>query len=375
MKIFLKIFLAVTSITLFSSISPAQSHVKAELDCSSCHECETPTKSNPCLVACPRKEMMTVHIPADMSPKIIKINKIEATDDLYEPVIFSHRLHAEMSEMSGGCQMCHHYNPPGKVVPCTNCHETNRKRTDISKPDLKAAYHRQCMNCHKEWSNSVTCESCHELNSSGKTAFDKKVLEMENVHPKLTIPTKLIFKTPVQNGTLVTFFHNEHNDLFGLDCISCHREESCVKCHNKTRSLVSEELSLKEKHKKCSACHDTGIKNGCGSCHSKKELEPFNHLKRTGFNLKSYHAKLECIQCHKTKSEFSGLSGNCLSCHKEWGSKSFEHKVTGFILDEVHSEFECSDCHKEKDFSKTPSCENCHDDKIYPKDKPGKKIK
>jgi hypothetical protein len=374
MKILIKIFLSVSLITLFINSGYSQEHVKAEFDCSSCHECETPTKSNPCLVICPRKEMMTVHIPADMSPKIIKMSKLEVTNDLYEPVIFSHRLHAEMSEMSGGCQMCHHYNPPGKVVSCIECHEADRNRTDISKPDLKGAYHRQCMDCHKEWSNKVTCESCHELNSSGKTAFKEKDLEKENIHPKLSVPTRLIYKTPKQKETVVTFFHNEHNDLFGLDCNNCHREESCVKCHDKNKLMETKELSLKEKHTKCSACHNTEMKGECESCHSKNELEPFNHLKRTGFNLKSYHAKLECVQCHKTKSDFSGLTSTCSGCHKEWDSKTFDHKVTGLILDETHLEFECGDCHLEQDFSKAPSCENCHDDKSFPNDKPGKII-
>ena len=50
------------------------------------------------------------------SPKIIKMKKLEV-QDLYEPVVFSHRTHAEMSGMSGGCEMCHHYDPPGDVVP------------------------------------------------------------------------------------------------------------------------------------------------------------------------------------------------------------------------------------------------------------------
>jgi hypothetical protein len=318
---------------------------------------------------------MTVHIPPEKSPRIIKMNKLQVREDLYEAVIFSHRAHAEMSEISGGCEMCHHYNPPGNIVACDYCHSVNRQRTDISKPDLKGAYHRQCINCHREWSKEVSCESCHELNTSGKSAFIGKEYSKERVHPEINVPTKLLFKTSKENGTVVTFYHNEHTGLYGFECKNCHHEESCVKCHDVTKSNIKKEISAEFKHKKCENCHNTVDKTGCEKCHTYKELEPFNHKVRTGFELKSYHSKLSCSRCHQTKTVFTGLSSSCTSCHSGWNSKSFNHKVTGLALDDVHFEFECSDCHTGEDFSKTPSCENCHDDKRYPTDKPGKPVK
>jgi len=353
----------------------AQDHSQMKFDCSLCHTCETPTKSNPCLIICPREKMMTIHIPPEKSPKIIKMNKLKVMEDLYESVIFSHRAHAEMSEISGGCEMCHHYNPPGNIVACDYCHELNRQRTDISKPDLKASYHRQCINCHREWSKEATCESCHELHESGKSAFSGKEYRKERIHPVINVPTKLIYKTSKQNGTLVTFFHNEHTDLYGFECKNCHQQESCVKCHDVTKSTTKKEISLKQKHKICESCHDTEVNTGCESCHTKKELEPFNHKIRTGFELKSYHAELSCSNCHQIKTVFTGLSNSCTSCHSGWNSKTFNHIAAGLVLDKVHVELDCGDCHIGEDFSKNPSCENCHDDKNYPKDKPGKQVK
>ncbi|MGB5531237.1 MAG: cytochrome c3 family protein [Ignavibacteriaceae bacterium] len=372
-----KLSVSILALGLFVLPGFAQDHSQMKFDCSLCHSCETPTKSNPCLIKCPREKMMTVHIPPEKSPKIIEMHKLKVMEDLYEAVIFSHRAHAEMSEISGGCEMCHHYNPPGNIVACNYCHDLNRQRTDISKPDLKGAYHRQCIDCHSEWSQEVACESCHELNASGKSAFSGKEYSKERIHPVINVPTKLIYNTSEQNGSLVTFFHNEHNDLYGLECKHCHHEESCTKCHAVTKPFTKKEISAEERHKKCmcASCHDTADKTGCESCHTKKELEPFNHKIRTGFELKSYHAELSCSRCHQTKAVFTGLISSCTSCHSGWNSNTFDHKITGLDLDDIHLEFDCGDCHIGEDFLKSPSCENCHDDLAYPDFKPGKLVK
>lgn len=375
MKTNIKISIILFTLLFLSLPTLAQDHSKLKFNCSLCHACDTPTKSNPCLVACPREKMMTVHISPDKSPAVIKMDDLKNVQDLYEPVIFSHRIHAEMSEMSGGCEMCHHYNPPGDVVGCDNCHDPVRQRTDISKPDLKGAYHRQCMDCHQDWNNDVSCESCHELNKSGKSAFTGKDYQKERVHPELKVPTKLVFSTTYEKGKLVTFFHDEHTNLFGLDCQSCHKEESCAKCHSDQPDKKLEKVSIEIKHKNCSGCHDTKSNIECESCHSSKEMKPFNHLSITGFELKSYHSKLSCISCHQTKTVFSGLNTSCNSCHDAWNTSNFNHKVTGLVLDETHSEFDCTDCHKMEDYSKKPSCENCHDDLTYPDSTPGKMVK
>ena len=49
----------------------------------------------------------------------------------------------------------------GPILKCSSCHESSRKREDVSIPDLKGAYHRQCMDCHREWSHETGCNSCH----------------------------------------------------------------------------------------------------------------------------------------------------------------------------------------------------------------------
>ncbi len=370
--IFLLVFVLFFSINSNSQIKKISSHAEKVLDCSNCHSCEIPTKENPCLKDCPRESMVTVRQKPEEGPEVLKINKLSGNDDLYEEVVFTHRLHSEMSEMTGGCVTCHHYNPPGKIVGCDNCHNTERKREDINRPDLKAAYHRQCMDCHREWSGGVECVGCHQLNNTQLSKEELVEKAKAKSHPKIETPERIKFETPDATASLVTFFHKEHIDLFGLDCQSCHANEGCVKCHDRRPDELKKPKTVELQHQLCSDCHDT--EDSCESCHSDKEAIGFNHSASAGFNVGKYHSKLSCNRCHVTAGKFTGLNKTCNNCHGEWTWENFNHKITGVVLDETHGEFECENCHTEPDYSK-PSCINCHEDITYPDFIPGKKVK
>src|SRR3954471_5536178 len=103
--------------------------------------------------------------PIDRAPPLVVMNELEA---LYEPVPFDHQSHAKMSEMWDGCETCHHRKPNPATRPvdlpatrtqsdaaaipkCSHCHEASAEGVDLRRPSLKAAYHRQCLNCHREW--------------------------------------------------------------------------------------------------------------------------------------------------------------------------------------------------------------------------------
>jgi hypothetical protein len=352
-----------------------KTHPLEQLQCSTCHSCEIPTKENPCLISCPRDRMITMEHSPEEGPGTITMNEMFEVSDLYSPVVFTHRLHSEMSGMSGGCSMCHHYNPPGRVVPCKDCHETSRKRSDISKPDLKGAYHQLCIDCHRTWGGSVNCESCHALNSTAKTT-DKTAGKKQTsgrVHPEIVKPTKLVYETDYEDGKIVTFYHNEHVDLYGFQCSDCHKNETCAKCHEMKKASV-QGASLEDKHEFCSACHN--VDNACEHCHKDRELAPFNHQKRTGFALTKYHTKLTCTQCHGTNKKFAKMSSECVSCHRDWAVGTFNHKVTGLVLSENHAEVDCEMCHVDKKFAQKPTCDNCHEaDIMYPDYAPGEFVK
>lgn len=351
----------------------SKNHASQNLNCSTCHSCEIPTKENPCLRPCPRESMIRIDQKPEEGPRVIVIDKIKETD-IYEPSVFSHLAHAEMAEMSGGCRTCHHYNPPGNVIGCSECHEVERKRADVSKPDLKGAFHRLCMDCHRSWSGKTECISCHPEKGTKSSTVKKVDTGAKRIHPEIKIPNKLSYKTNTPKGKLVTFNHNDHINLFGYECSDCHKNEGCVKCHSVEKTKPAKKLGVKELHKKCSSCHDTNSNAGCSKCHSNSEKGSFNHKLATGFDNSKFHSKLSCQRCHTVAKKFDGLKGECSSCHGTWTNTNFDHKITGLVLDEMHAELECENCHKEPTFSKQ-NCEDCHDDKTYPNDKPGKLIK
>ncbi len=379
-KKILTIIILFFSITIYSQNKLPKNHSLTNLTCKTCHTCDVPTKKNPCLVPCPRSEMVTINQSPDQAPEVEVLKELSSR---YMPVVFSHKLHAQMSQMSGGCGTCHHYNTVGPIQPCINCHETSRKRADISKPDLEAAYHRQCINCHREWSHSNDCTSCHALKNKNESisiaSYVKKMTGKS--HPALVEPKKIVYETNYNKGKIVTFFHNEHINLFGAKCIDCHRDENCTKCHDKNKTTNVQQIysdvpikihkSKEEHHKPCFSCHQD---DKCSLCHKDKSMAPFNHAISTGWALNRFHENLTCEKCHGSSTKFVKLNNDCNNCHKDFVAGKFDHKVTGLKLSENHKDLDCNECHKEKNFTKTPTCENCHDDKSFPKDKPGTEV-
>ncbi len=361
-KIILFFILGIQS---FGQIENLKTHSQMSLDCKKCHICDTPTKANPCLVICPRNKIEVIrHLPEE-GPEMIILDEITSENDLYQSVKFTHKLHAEMSLMAGGCSSCHHFNPPGKIVKCISCHEPTRIREALSVPDLKAAYHRQCMGCHQTWEKKTKCESCHLLNTKKGSVAKKE--SIENVHPKILIPNRIVYETESEKGKIVTFFHNDHSSLFGFECSDCHTSQSCSSCH----SQKIKPSKVNDEHVRCSKCHET--EKDCKKCHQDELAQPFNHLSKTGFALTKYHAISNCALCHKDKNNFSGLKKDCIYCHKN-SEGLFKHSITGIILDEIHSELECLNCHLKNDYSIKPSCIECHDDMSFPANIPGDKV-
>lgn len=351
-------------------------HSSQQLDCKSCHVCEYPTKDDPCLIACPRTGMVSVHHTPEEAPESFVMNE---SGIRYGKLVFSHKLHAEMAEMKDGCNSCHHYNTTGPILPCSNCHAHKRNRSDVSTPDYRAAIHRQCMDCHKEWDKQMKCVSCHL--QKGDAAYKKAEEEIRRLkglsHPPIQEPEKVVYETNYEKGKIVTFYHSEHTQIFGMNCISCHKNESCTKCHHTTAgTLVTKKDRLQlarseeEQHRTCFVCHKN---DNCNKCHLKKEKNPFNHEISSGFNLGKHHSSLKCISCHKN-NDYKGLKRSCNACHNNFVEGKFNHNVTGLSLDANHADLECSSCHTDKDFSKKPNCSDCHDDFNYPNKLPGKLI-
>jgi hypothetical protein len=275
--------------------------------------------------------------------------------DLYEPVPFSHREHAEMAEMWEGCTTCHHHTPEvfapkrqgrldhpnqedaAKVPACKSCHSTEDS-SDLHMPSLKAAYHRQCLNCHRDWMDANACSACHsprpQASASQPTTSRRPTTRppspddiVGRMHKPIQPPQVKEYTTrftPVA-GPRVLFRHEEHVKEYGIKCVACHRGDSCSACHSPSAasaatSPVSRPLKAaatwEESHQPCVACHRN---DACSSCHYQPGQTPpprFNH-DMTGQKLGKDHRKLACGDCHLAYNTPGALTCGDSSCHKK----------------------------------------------------------
>lgn len=91
---------------------------------------------------------------------------IKKREDHYEPVRFAHKRHAALIQ---DCSKCHHYRPKDEsaleTTRCSACHQDSFNADHPERIGLKAAYHQQCMECHKqEAKGPVGCKGCHLKN-------------------------------------------------------------------------------------------------------------------------------------------------------------------------------------------------------------------
>lgn len=69
-------------------------------------------------------------------------------------VTFSHKVHSDPA--NGACKDCHHM-AEAPVQKCEDCH------TADSQVNRKDAYHKKCIDCHKEKAKGPTgCMDCHK---------------------------------------------------------------------------------------------------------------------------------------------------------------------------------------------------------------------
>ncbi len=159
----------------------------SHMACSQCHEVD---KSQITINSSPDMKIMvelakrTTKLRSEsydnISEKIPEKVIIDVLSDEYKPVDFPHlkmfnqiKSRIKKNNLARSfhkddktlCMGCHHYSPSSLTpVKCQSCHSKAGKPND-NIPDLKAAYHGQCISCHNEMKIEkpvgTDCVSCH----------------------------------------------------------------------------------------------------------------------------------------------------------------------------------------------------------------------
>jgi len=252
----------------------------------------------------------------DDTPKvrILKSPVIKNYDDLYESVRFGHRKHVGLVK---DCTICHHrtpreegdtYGQPAtmseliskKTLPksCATCHDHPFKPGNLHVPGLKGAYHRQCLNCHRE------AEQRPE--GAGAVQYRGMVKGIE------------------AGGSLVS--------RAPLDCISCHGKK--VPDHRELVKLEGE-VDVSTVTKNCLSCHQAQGEAMLKSAHwNWQGPSPFT----VGNEMRSDLGK----RSQTMSNAGIALSGNwarCTGCHAGYGWQDENFDFTDV------SKIDCLVCH------------------------------
>ncbi len=323
--------------------------------------CRRPPEACPRCPSCPSVESAPMAAAAaDGKPENNPEETVPETSSLYhlvdqyEAVTFDHSGHEDYAE---GCETCHHHaSRVEHTPPCRECHgETSG---DLRKPGLKGAYHRQCMNCHREMGEGpMGCEDCHRKRA-GAAKPDQEQLALA------AVPDRMRLGHLAQEYAGVDFAHKLHVELTD-DCGTCHHHSKgvevappCRECHNTPQELKN------AYHEQCLGCHQS-------SCQQRQErLQKLRHeridatSKDNEKKARAYGTKLERLM------DQGGSPLNCRDCHAPRvapKSVSLNHiKATHGPVDfdhEMHigtAKF-CTDCHhSHTGYGPFKSCRSCH---------------
>jgi hypothetical protein len=279
--------------------------------------------------------------PTDLGPDVVMLKELV---NLYEPVPFDHKSHAGMAQMWEGCMTCHHRPPSATTRPassligapktqeasagvpaCKSCHEVSAADGEIGMPNLKGAYHRQCLNCHRDWMHGNKCVVCHkprESNLAGTQPAPTRDDIVGRMHPPIPEPDETHYRmrfTPADGGN-VLFRHKEHTATYGFKCVTCHRKDSCAHCHDPKGDKTQQKPlhpgnTWADSHGPCMSCHQ---EQRCRHCHYRADenAPPLFSHQTTVQPLDSDHVKLGCEQCHVGWQFKDSVTCNVAGCHK-----------------------------------------------------------
>jgi len=348
----------------------------------------------------PALDLGTPTIEDAPSVRIINNPIINQYSDMYEPVRFMHRKHANVLK---DCTLCHHripreegdtYGMPVNMqmlrekeeVPagCAVCHTRPFNPKQLNTPGLKGAYHQLCMDCHKEseqvphvrgpaiYSAMVRgpiartldtraptdCLACHPK----RVPDHKELVKLDNSADAMAVTKnclschekegKAILKTSHWNWhgpSPYTVGHEKRTDLgkkqntINNFCINLNGNwERCTSCHIgygwKDKNFDFTDMTRID----CLVCHDTTKtykKAPPGAGFPKKNVDLVKVAQNVG-----RPSRATCgTNCH-----FVGGGGDAVK-HGDMNTNIEEPKGTCDVhmgVDGKGMDFKCQDCHK-----------------------------
>lgn len=320
-----------------------------------------------------------------------------------------------------------------KEVDCRSCHEVTFQNGALYQRFSGVPFN-SCASCHTdvhEGRLGTDCKSCHTEESfqafTGKSTFNHNQTQfpLAGKHKKLncaschntngTQTAEEVFQDfKGKDFNACTTCHKDvHESRFGVDCKSCHTEESFQKLlHPESFNHTLTGFVLEGKHMvvDCRKCHETKMtdplphqrcmdchedfhegqfntptrQTDCRDCHTTNGFEGASFTveqhNQTSFPLTGAHLATPCIACHLQNDQwtFRGLGKNCVDCHQDihegkldpkfypqktcnqchqtesWATIEFDHSRTNFELVGKHKINDCVSCHQPVSASAKP---------------------
>lgn len=190
-----------------------------------------------------------------------------------------------------------------------------------------------CLSCHHDMSHGaaqpVACDSCHGI--SMDAAFVK-------AHQKSFDEKTCAVCHHYQPGKQ-DWGHDKHSMDFGLECASCHHEDTsiepepanCADCHESGAAPTGKPAEegvppnlADAVHTRCASCHQEWFDlkaRGCEKCHFDKAPEGEQPAVRKHANMET----MSCSVCHEQAPDklipgrMQAHHASCMGCHNEIG--------------------------------------------------------
>ncbi len=311
-------------------------HIEQQLDCATCHVWEENRHVMPghnlCSICHEIDETATdkascnfCHTREDQSVgPVIKRMSVET--------IFGHEAHLDVSL---DCMECHKTPgeipdlPKGPLMPwCMTCHATSEPpKLESGLPD-RAFASNDCAVCHRELSLETRpqfrggARIAHDapdiwLKTHGREAqFDPQYCAMchdtvatcEDCHSRMKPDNHTIAWRRKPHGLRAVIDQN--------NCAVCHEEDSCIKCHEKTKPTSHRAGFGGSLNRHCVSCHYPPQESSCTACHQNIE---HRKARRSPHGLGIY--PVNCAACHpgglpNRAPHLVNNSVSCRTCHE-----------------------------------------------------------